>query len=463
MPGMTAAIIAHERLAVNKIFEIVKRGFDNFPDVLKPKARYNTKQELLFDERFDGVPLDSGIYVALKVRSGTVQKLHITEIAYIKDYQELKAGSKQAVPITGTISEETTGNGLNEWYDDYMASKANKNPGEMDYRAYFYPWVMNPEYTLPGTLEEKIPTELEIIRIAKETYGIDVTDGQLMWRRWKMNDLKQEQIGVGLSGAQLFKQEYPLTVAEAFQSGAGNVFDIEKIEAIIPPDPLTEDQGREWLAQTYPNNAAIVEQFVALVKLGVKFWHLPEPGKSYVTGCDPSDGEGSDNSSIDVWDEDVPVDQKIRQCAQYYGKMRPDELAELNKMVAEFYSRAFVGVENNMLTTILFLSKIYDYYYFETRQDEKTLKRTKKLGWNTNAKTRDIMIDEFMIYFDEDNLEINSTITLSEMRTFVKKDTGKREHANGKHDDALFGAFIAIQMRKLKRRRARAHSTNPLQ
>ena len=73
------------------------------------------------------------------------------------------------------------------------------------------------------------------------------------------------------------------------------------------------------------------------------------------------------------------------------------------------------------------------------------------------------MIDEYMIFFDEDELEINSTITLSEMRTFVKKDTGKREHANGKHDDALFGAFIAIQMRKLKRRKARTHARNPLQ
>ena len=36
--------------------------------------------------------------------------------------------------------------------------------------------------------------------------------------------------GVGLSGDQLFKQEYPLTITEAFQSGAGNVFDASIIE-----------------------------------------------------------------------------------------------------------------------------------------------------------------------------------------------------------------------------------------
>lgn len=463
MPGMSCAVIAHEREAVNKIFQIVKRGHENLPDVLKPKAKYNTKQELLFESRFDGLPLDSGIYVALKIRSGTVQNLHITEIAFIKDYQELKAGSKQAVPLTGRISEETTGNGFGEYYDDYMLALDNKNPGEMDYRAHFYPWVVNPEYTLPGILEDKTPEELEIIRIAKELHKIDVTDGQLLWRRWKKKDLAQNQVGAGLSGEQLFKQEYPLTVMEAFQSGAGNVFDAEKIEQVNPLEPLTKDQALASLALEYPDNQAIIANYTKLHNQGVKFWHLPEPGKTYVSGTDPSDGAGADFAGMDIWDDVVEVNNKVRQCAQYYGKLRPDELAQLAADLSNFYNNAYAGIENNMLSTVLFLSKIYDNYYFETRQDEKTLKRTKKLGWNTNSKTRDIMIDDYMIMFDEDNLEINSKITLGEMKTFVKKDNGKREHADGKNDDALFAGFIAIQMRKLKRQKARTFSNNPLQ
>jgi hypothetical protein len=43
----------------------------------------------------------------------------------------------------------------------------------------------------------------------------------------------------------------------------------------------------------------------------------------------------------------------------------------------------------------------------------------------------------------------------------VKKVNGKREHADGKHDDALFGAMIAVQMRKLKPQGGRVFATNP--
>lgn len=461
-PGTTCAILAHERDAVLKIFQIVKRAYDNLNDDLKPKTRYDTKLEYAFTERFDGVPLDSAIYVALKVRSGTVQKLHITESAYIKDRQELKAGSKQAVPLTGSISEETTGNGFNEFYDDYIFAKDSQFKTPYDYRSYFYPWVSNPEYTLPGELVEITNKELKIREIAKKTFNIDVTDGMLLWRSWKMRELLLSQSGAGLTGAQLFKQEYPLTISEAFQSGAGQIFDIERIENIQPPKPLTESEGRKWLVEKYPNNPVIVEKFVKLHRKQVKFWHLPEPNKKYVSGVDPSGGQGADYGAIDIWDDDVTIDDPIRQLCQYYGKLRADELADLTKEIAVFYNRAYVGVENNMMSTILFLSKIYDNYYFQMRQDEKTLKRTRKIGFNTNSKTRDIMIDEYLKLFDESNLQINSTITLSEMRTFVKKDNGKREHADGKHDDALFAGFIAMQMRKLKRSKARVFKKNPL-
>jgi hypothetical protein len=152
----------------------------------------------------------------------------------------------------------------------------------------------------------------------------------------------------------------------------------------------------------------------------------------------------------------------VRQCAQYYGKIHPDDLAELAAMVGWFYNHCLVAPENNMLTTVLFLSKIYDRYYFEYKIDERTAQRTKKIGWSTNIKTRDVMIDEFVIYFDDGLLEINSPVTIREMKTFIKGENGKREHATGKHDDALFADFISIQMRKFDKPPARAFAKNPL-
>lgn len=437
-PGMSCAILSHERSANTKIFEIVKRGYENLPDQLKPKARYDTKTSLSFVEMYNGIPLDSSIYVDLKLRGGTVQKLHITESAYIKDRNELNAGSKQAVPISGFISEETTANGFNEFFDFYSESANNPNPDELDYKTYFYPWFINPEYslTLANELSDKSESEIEL----QNKYQL--TDGQLAWRRWKMKELKKEQVGLGLSGEQLFKQEYPSTVSEAFQSGSGNVFDAEKVDNVTP--------------------APFIISTADIAKKGVTIWQEPitKTDKTnehkYVIGVDPSGGDSSDYSCIDVWDKDSLI-----QVAQYYGMLRPDELAELTKEVAEYYNNAFVGVENNMLSTILFLSKIYDNYFFTTRIDEKTAKKTKKVGWNTNIKTRDVMIDEFIILFDEGHLTINSKITLNQMKTFVKKENGKREHADGKNDDALIAGMIAMQMRKHFRDKLRVFRRKP--
>lgn len=454
VPGMSCAILAHEQKYNEKIFSIVKRAFDNIPAELKPITKTNTKYAYDFVARFDGDPLDSSIYVATGVRSGTVQKLHITETAWIKDFAEIKAGAKQAVPKTGTITEETTANGFNEFFDDYSMAEeieARGPIGDQDYKTYFYAWWENPEYTLPGTMPA-IKQEDQILYGDEndERAKYNLTDGQLLWRRWKINELRSSRNdeGISLNGLQLFRQEYPGNRQEAFQSGAGNIFDVGNHVGDIP---LTLDQCHMEIVDEAPRT-----RLDRLHKLGVKFWVLPKPGRSYVMGIDPSDGEGADFGPIDVWDK-----ESLEQVAQFYGKVRPDELAEIGADLGWFYNEAFIGVENNMLTCVMFLSKIYTRYFFETKIDERTAKKTKKIGWNTNTKTRDPMIDEFIIAWEEGDLKIHSNITYSEMKTFVRKDGGKREHANGKHDDALFSAFIALQMRKLEPRRASVHSANP--
>lgn len=436
-PGSANGITAHDRESLTKIFEIVRRAYENLPEELKPRTKTDTKNALQFTHRFDGLPLDSSIAVAMGFRSGTLQNLHITESAHIKDRAEVVAGSKQTVPIDGRISEETTGNGYEDFYDLYMDALSNPNPGPLDYKTYFYPWFSNPEYTLPGELVDIVEEEYEL----KQRFNL--TDGQLLWRRWKLKELRRNTEGIGLSGTQLFKQEYPATVLEAFQSGSGNIFDLAKLETQQPTKPLVYEDMR-------------TDEERALQKLGVWFWKLPEEGKEYVIGVDPSDGDGADFSPIDVVDKET-----LEQVAQLYIKARPDELAELAARLGHLYNHAFIGVENNMLTCIMFLSKIYDNYYFEMKYDEKTMTQTRKIGWNTNTKTRDPMIDDLIRLHDEDLLTIHSAITYKEMKTFVKKDNGKREHANGKHDDTLFSLGIAIQIRNYRKPLAKAHTVKP--
>lgn len=473
VPGMSCGILAHEQKYNEKIFSIVKRAFDNLPEHLKPKTKTNTKYDYVFEKRFDGAPLDSSIYVATGVRSGTVLKLHITEAAWQKDYSELKAGAKQAVPKTGMITEETTANGFNEFFDDFSASEeieAKGQRGDYDYQTFFYAWWENDEYSLPGVMPEIKPEDRQLYgdEVA-ERAEFNLTDGQLLWRRWKINELRKSNSddGVTLNGLQLFDQEYPASRARAFQSGAGNIFDVTGYAGVAPKPreaavsyfrPANYDQLDEVSRQ----HADVVVQeqmakFDVLYKLGVNFWQFPEPGHSYVMGGDPSDGTGGDFADLDVWDKET-----LEQVAQLHtNSMRPDQLAEVAAALGWFYNEAFIGIENNMLTCILFLVKIYSRYYMDVRIDKKTQVRTKTLGYSTNTKTRDPMIDEFVAAWEEGLLTINSAVTFAEMKTFVKKENGKREHATGKKDDALFGAFIALQMRKLEPKRGRALASKP--
>src|SRR3990167_5217414 len=461
IPGASSGIIAHDRETLSKIFAIIKRAYDNLAEELKPETKYDTRNEYKFIKRYDGLPLDNELYVALKIRGTTIPRLHISEAAFIKERDELKMGAKQAVPKGGRITEETTGNGLNEFYDDVMAALEKEKSGKMtpqDYKVYFYAWFENAEYSLGGQLPEPDIAKYGDEQMERGKYNL--TDGQLLWRRWKLDEFRTtNENTAGLNVFQRFKQEYPATILEAFQSGAGNVFDLERLMEL--------DSAPSIMLTSILNNdidipgTELRNKIIKLIEKEVRIWHLPEVDKRYVIGVDPSDGQGSDNTCIDVWEiPKLPTD-KLIQAAQYYGKIRPDHGANLGKEIAEAYNDAFIGPENNMLSFVLFLSKIYDNYFMEVKIDKKTLKRTTTLGWSTNSATRDPMIDDYIALFEDQYLEINSAVTISEMKTFVKKENGKREHADGKNDDSLIAAMIALQMRKYEPRRSRAFAAKP--
>ena len=430
-PGFSAAIIAHEREALDKIFGIIKRAYENIPENIKPKTRQDTLRRYSFEQTADGQPLDSEIYVALKLRGGTVQALHITERAYIEGEKssELEAGSKQAVPMTGRITEETTANGFNEYHDSFMDDLENPSESSLDYISLFIPWHQDPQYTLEGTIEELSENDAKLRRMVQDMYGYELTDGQILWYNWKEKDLtkaaRESDEKIGLSGRQLMRQEYPSTLLEAFQSGAGNVFDPEILQTYKPAEVIETIKSKEVPGHSF------------------RVLKAPVPNKFYTIGCDPSDGS-QDPAGIAVWSED------FEKCAEWSGLLRPDNLAKMIKEMGDHYNNAFAGVENNMLSTILFLSKIYENYFITRTIDKRTSTSTKKIGWSTTGKSRDLMIDEFTMHFEEQSLGNLSEKTLKEMQTFVVKEGGKREHAVGKHDDMLFSDMIAIQMLKYK-------------
>ena len=206
--GQRTFILTHEDQATQNLFEMVNRYHENCPEFVRPSTGAANAKELFFDV------LDSGYKVGTAGtkgvgRSSTIQLFHGSEVAFWPNAETHAAGVLQAVPDEdGTeVILETTANGVGNLYHQKWRDAEN---GVGDFIAIFVPWFWQDEYRRPVpagfALDEE---ESEYARL----YGLDME--QMAWRRNKIAELKD---------ANLFKQEYPATAAEAFQMSGHDSF-----------------------------------------------------------------------------------------------------------------------------------------------------------------------------------------------------------------------------------------------
>jgi len=232
--NIEAGIIAHNRDDAAKIFRRkVKYPYDNLPDGLKVQRKLitETKQELLFSN-------GSSIYVATSIRSGTVQRLHISEhgricYKYPEKAEEIKTGSLNAIHPGGIVWIESTAMQPSGDFFEFCEI-AQKNIGKeltkLDYKFHFFPWYWDVKnqlfdyYNIEFTEEDnKYFSELEAI-------GQTINGGTLVLsveqKAWYIK--KRETMGF------LMKQEYPSTSEEAFE-GSGLGLPFSKMHHVINP------------------------------------------------------------------------------------------------------------------------------------------------------------------------------------------------------------------------------------
>lgn len=206
MRGKSAFIVAHEDRATKNLFEMVKRYQQHNP--LAPSTRASNAQELLFSA------LDCGYKLATAGtddvgRSNTAQLIHASEFGYWRNPQKHLAGIGNTVAdMDGTeIILESTGNGQGNAFH-LMWSEAEAGRG--DYIAIFIPWFWQDEYRAPVRDDFSLSDADQRVQAA---YGLDME--QMQWRANKI-----ASYGAGFEW--LFKQEYPCTPSEAFQSSTTN-------------------------------------------------------------------------------------------------------------------------------------------------------------------------------------------------------------------------------------------------
>jgi hypothetical protein len=211
--GMQAYILTHEQAATNNLFAMADTFYRHSPPDLRPVLGQSNEKALAFSGLGSGYTVgtagskDTG-------RSSTAQLFHGSEVAFWANADAHMAGIGQIVaraPNTEIIHESTAYGVGNTFHGMWQAAEA----GTSEFIAIFSPWFWSLEYdTAPPAGFEFEADDLEY----QQQHG--VTDGQLYWRRMKINT----DFGGGENGVIRFQQEYPATAAEAFVVVGHNPF-----------------------------------------------------------------------------------------------------------------------------------------------------------------------------------------------------------------------------------------------
>ena len=449
-----ALIIAHEEQASSNLFTMSKLYYENIPEIIRPMKKYANGKVLSFEnptndenEKLQNPGLRSKISIATAGsgevgRSSTTHNLHASEVAFFPDARITMLGLMQSIPdVPNTLVVwESTANGVGDFFHEQW-KKAEK--GENEFTPVFLPWFIQPEYTRPFHTDEERNAFIESVELTTRdmkgnvitTYEKEImvkhnlTYEQLNWRKHTIqNKCQGDEI--------LFMQEYPCTPEESFISSGRPKFSVNAL--------------RKYQAQTSPPVATgyLIEkdgiiEFVHDKKGYISIWVHPEQGMHYSIGADVAEGLASgDYSCAYVGNSEFDI------VARWHGHIDPDLFGKELVKLAQYYNQAYLSVESNNhgLTTLKAISNLEYWNIYHAKTFDKVAdSSTTRMGWQTNAKTKPLMIDKLAEFVREHYLGIPDDLLIGEMYTYVIEDNGKTNAQVGCHDDTVMATAILLQ------------------
>lgn len=428
-----SGIITHLASATTNLFNMSKLMLDNLPDDMKPSIKRSNAQELIFDND-TGTGLKSRIKCMTAGTSGvgrsdTFDNLHLSELAFWEgDVTATLTGLFQAVPnLPDTmIIIESTANGF-EKFKELWDQAVN---GESDFIPLFVAWHELPEYSMPYSGFKLTKEEAEL----KELYNL--TNDQLEWRRWCIRNNCQGSV-------EQFHQEYPSSPDEAFISTGKCIFDKDAIIRRLRHVPKPIKQGyfvynEELAQQNIMSGIKWVNDNNGCIKI-FKKPNMPHFTK-YALGGDTAGETLGDFFSSDVIDA-----KTLEQVATLHMQTDEDLFAKQMYCLGMYYERALIAIETNFST---FPQKKleelgYPNFYVRETVDRFDKSVTKQFGFNTNRKTKPIILADLVELVREHTDIFNDERTLREMLTMVKKEGKVQEAEEGYHDDKVMSMAIA--------------------
>jgi hypothetical protein len=435
--NLSAGIIAHKVEDAEEIFEEkIKFAYEKFC------ADYpGFAQHLVADEDNAGklkFANGSSIRVSTSFRSGTIQRLHVSEYGKIaadfpKKAKEIRTGAFNAVAIDQEITVESTAEGMEgEFYNLWGKAEANegKKLTALDFKPFFFPWWKADDYQMdPDGVE--IPSKLAVyFKDLENDHGIKLTDRQKAWYVKKAEEQGEDM-----------PQEYPSYSEESFVVSGRPVFDRETISAAIKrAKEVPFAQGKFINGKFYEDD-----------KGPYKLFKKPTNITLFAIGADGAEGlEDGDFSTMST------LSDSLEQAASYHNHTHPALFGEDMKTAGKYYNEAILApeVNNHGLTTLTNImnpdasGNTYKYIYTRKVLDERTGDYTDKAGWQTNVKTKPLMLDELILAFcglgdyKGNPVKIYDVATLREMLS-LKYEPDGTVNLNGK--DRVVSMCIAIQ------------------
>ena len=167
---------------------------------------------------------------------------------------------------------------------------------------------------------------------------------------------------------------------------------------------------------------------------------MPEDGMNYFIGADVSEGKRITNGSKSETDFSViwVLDEFGRDVAMFRERIPPEEFAYYLILLGRFYNNARINCERNKdgATVWAFFEPTgYPNIYY--RDDSRG--RVSDFAWSiVGPGARIPFLNMLRAAVRDDPTRIHSQHLFDEMKSLVRKKSGKVEPSSGKHDDCIF-------------------------
>lgn len=444
-PNTNSLIMADDEGGSRYLFEMSKLYHDELKlheSHLAPDKKYSNDFRLEFDNRHSQILIDTARNVDAG-RKYTFHIAHLSEASRFKSFLDTLLSLMQSIPDNPETMcfIETTANGENDFCTWWRQKEQEGKNAETDWVLMFLSWKYHKEYSKSFTTESE--REYFVRSLSKEEKGIqaehDLTLEQMYWRRKTLIDKCNGKV-------EKFKQEYPLTADEAFISSGKRIFSVETCKPQVKNIMLPKARGEVEFAE----NRAF---FLAADDGYLRIYKSPMRSHRYLISADSSDGvPGGDPACAQVLDITT-----WEQVAVLHGNIPPDIFGTKLFALGAFYNWAFVApeVNNQGLVTTL---KLRDLHYpaYRIAHHEKVnfdittgeRKTFDELGWNTNAKTKPIIISDLQEVLREILVVIHDADTLAEINHYSLLADGTWGGSGGWHDDRVMALAIGVHFAK---------------